>query len=350
VFAFFCLLFYLSYFLFLRNSSLFLLRFPFRKSANIATRDNISRGFGYVEMGDVRAAEDACRKLNGQDLEGSNIRVEFARGPGREQPRSEPGGFFGNRRNFRRQFRRFRSYFNDRRPYDDYESRAPPRYREGEQDDSRPPFPRRRYDDYDRRPAFDRSAEREEYDSRPSYPRRRYDDYDRRPQFDRSREQEEYGSRPPYRPRYEAPYPPYPYPPYRPYRFHRYLDYGFFPRFRPRRRFWSDRPFRARRPRREIDPDAPVSGTQIHLSNLPYNLTKEELIEAFAGYRVRDVVIPHRRFNTSLNIGYGFLDFETEEDQKRALAEHSEITIKDRTCKITAARPLPPQPPAEEAK
>lgn len=52
-----------------------------------------SKGFGFVEMSDDNAAQDAISALNGNDLDGRSIRVNEAK------PKSDNGGNrrFGNR-------------------------------------------------------------------------------------------------------------------------------------------------------------------------------------------------------------------------------------------------------------
>jgi RNA recognition motif-containing protein len=57
-----------------------------------------SRGFGFVEMSTMEAAEAAVRKFNGQELDGRQLKVEIARpqAPGGGGPRG-PGGPRGGR-------------------------------------------------------------------------------------------------------------------------------------------------------------------------------------------------------------------------------------------------------------
>ncbi len=58
----------------------------------IIDRDtNRSKGFGFVEMADGQAADDAANQLNGQDFRGRNLTVNEAR------PREDRGGGGGGR-------------------------------------------------------------------------------------------------------------------------------------------------------------------------------------------------------------------------------------------------------------
>jgi RNA recognition motif-containing protein len=60
-------------------------------SATIITdrMSNLSRGFGFVEMGTDQAAQEAISKLNGQELQERRITVAEARPP--RQDRGGPG-------------------------------------------------------------------------------------------------------------------------------------------------------------------------------------------------------------------------------------------------------------------
>ena len=51
-----------------------------------------SRGFGFIEMGDDSAAQNAINQLNGADFMGKNLVVNEAR-PKTDAPRSGGGGF-----------------------------------------------------------------------------------------------------------------------------------------------------------------------------------------------------------------------------------------------------------------
>jgi RNA recognition motif-containing protein len=61
---------------------------------------NSSKGFGFVEMEDQKAAQDAINALDGQDFEGRSIAVSVAR-PREDRPAGGGGGS-----NFRGGFQR----------------------------------------------------------------------------------------------------------------------------------------------------------------------------------------------------------------------------------------------------
>ena len=66
-------------------------------SANIIMdkMTNRSRGFGFVDMPDQAAAENAIRELNGVSMEGRNIKVNEAKP---REDRSSGNNFYGSRR------------------------------------------------------------------------------------------------------------------------------------------------------------------------------------------------------------------------------------------------------------
>lgn len=67
-------------------------------SANVITDkySGRSKGFGFVEMEDDKAAQEAITKLNGSQLEERTISVSVAR-PREERPQFTPGGYNRNR-------------------------------------------------------------------------------------------------------------------------------------------------------------------------------------------------------------------------------------------------------------
>jgi RNA recognition motif-containing protein len=51
-----------------------------------------SRGFGFVEMTSVEAARTAMQALNGQELDGRQLRIELANSSPDRRPGGAPGG------------------------------------------------------------------------------------------------------------------------------------------------------------------------------------------------------------------------------------------------------------------
>ncbi|KAA6373222.1 MAG: hypothetical protein EZS28_031251, partial [Streblomastix strix] len=57
-----------------------------------------------------------------------------------------------------------------------------------------------------------------------------------------------------------------------------------------------------------------LSKTRVHLGNLPFELTEDELRDAFQGFAVKDVDIVRRADDRPA--GFGFIEFENEADQR----------------------------------
>lgn len=74
---------------------------------------NRSKGFGFVEMADDNAAQEAIKALDGSDLDGRKLGVSVAR-PREDRPRTN-SGFGSDRRDFNRGSNNRDSFRRDRR-------------------------------------------------------------------------------------------------------------------------------------------------------------------------------------------------------------------------------------------
>jgi RNA recognition motif-containing protein len=63
-----------------------------------------SKGFGFVEMDDIKEAQNAMKELDGKEVSGRKITVNQARPQEDRRPRSGGGGGGGNGGGFRRQY------------------------------------------------------------------------------------------------------------------------------------------------------------------------------------------------------------------------------------------------------
>ncbi|WWC61796.1 uncharacterized protein I303_104381 [Kwoniella dejecticola CBS 10117] len=152
-------------------------------------RTDRSRGFGFVTMRTIEDAQRAIEKLNGLNLHGRNIRVDFS---ATQKPHAPtPGQYMGVKRPAYEDNRYDRGgYDRGGRGYDDrggrggydrggrgYDSRGAGAYDSRSRGYDRPPRDDRdRYADRDDRRGYDERPRRDDYDSRrrsPS-PRRRY--------------------------------------------------------------------------------------------------------------------------------------------------------------------------------
>jgi RNA recognition motif-containing protein len=92
--------------------------------------------------------------------------------------------------------------------------------------------------------------------------------------------------------------------------------------------------------RQTFDPSTPLSNVRVYITNLPFSLTQSELESAFTekGYQVKKVSLDICRFNSSRNVGYGYIEFINADEQARVLKEIPLFNIKGRNCTISPAR------------
>ena len=108
-----------------------------------------------------------------------------------------------------------------------------------------------------------------------------------------------------------------------------------------------------KQPRRNTNTNATpreASETKLYVANIPFNLTDADLAGVFASYgKVEGKVIVNKK--TGRSRGYGFVDVENGELQKKAIEEQNKKEIGGRPITVRAAyRELPPsEQPAEGA-
>ena len=78
--------------------------------------------------------------------------------------------------------------------------------------------------------------------------------------------------------------------------------------------------------------------TNVFVGNLPYSVTSEELEDLFsqAGTVVGAKVITDRYTNRSR--GFGFVEFETQEEAKKAIEEFNGYSLHNRNLVVSEAR------------
>jgi len=111
---------------------------------------------------------------------------------------------------------------------------------------------------------------------------------------------------------------------------------------------------RQRRPRKQPPPDAAPkekiqSKTAVFVANLPFSVDDKALTEIFAGFNVKTAHVVTTR--TGRSRGYGFVDFGTEDDQKKAIAGKHDTEVigsngKPREISVTVSHSVA-QPPEE---
>jgi len=94
-------------------------------------------------------------------------------------------------------------------------------------------------------------------------------------------------------------------------------------------------------------PTGPESKTLLFVANLPFSVDDDGLKGIFEGCHVTSAHVVTRKFGfaTGKSKGYGFVDFASEEDQKKALQNYNEHEIEGRAIQVKVA--IEPQPDSE---
>jgi len=77
---------------------------------------------------------------------------------------------------------------------------------------------------------------------------------------------------------------------------------------------------------------------KVYAGNLPFDLSDEELLELFKPYG-SVIKAEIRRRGNGFSFGFGFVEFENEEDAKKAIDEVNSTVVKERTIVVATARP-----------
>ncbi|GAA5865727.1 hypothetical protein JCM1840_003234 [Sporobolomyces johnsonii] len=94
-----------------------------------------------------------------------------------------------------------------------------------------------------------------------------------------------------------------------------------------------------RAPRRRGPPAGEPSKTLIFVGNLPFSVTNETLAAAFEGCKVKSATVVTRKFGQAAgrSKGFAFVDFESEEDQKKALEQYQGKEVEGRALSLKVA-------------
>lgn len=85
-------------------------------------------------------------------------------------------------------------------------------------------------------------------------------------------------------------------------------------------------------------------GKKLYVGGLPYQTTKEELEELFSSAgKVESVDIIMDRA-TGQSKGFGFVEMSTDEEAQKAISEHNNTKIGDRSIIVNEARPREDKP------
>ncbi|MBN2477945.1 RNA-binding protein [Candidatus Micrarchaeota archaeon] len=84
---------------------------------------------------------------------------------------------------------------------------------------------------------------------------------------------------------------------------------------------------------------------KLYVGNLPYSLTKEDLVNLFSSYgEISDAVLITDRM-TGRSKGFGFVTFENDEDADKAIAEMDGKEVEGMNIKVNVARPMEERKP-----
>lgn len=88
--------------------------------------------------------------------------------------------------------------------------------------------------------------------------------------------------------------------------------------------------------------------TNIYVGNLPYQLTEDELREAFLQFgEVSSVKIISDR-DTGRSKGFGFVEMEVQSEAEEAIKQLDGAALKGRNLKVNQARPKDDKPRRQE--
>lgn len=82
----------------------------------------------------------------------------------------------------------------------------------------------------------------------------------------------------------------------------------------------------------------------IYVGNLPYNVTEEELKEAFSGFgEVSSVNVITDKYSGQSK-GFGFVEMEKNSEAEEAIKALNESSLKGRNIKVNQAKPRDKRP------
>lgn len=91
----------------------------------------------------------------------------------------------------------------------------------------------------------------------------------------------------------------------------------------------------AKRPLRpKVAPTGEPSKTLLFVSNLSFSIDDEKLKGIFSDYKVKSATVVKQKFGNQRSKGFAFVDFETEEDQQKALANEQGRTVEERAIQV----------------
>lgn len=81
----------------------------------------------------------------------------------------------------------------------------------------------------------------------------------------------------------------------------------------------AKKPITKRQPRPKVAPTGEPSKTTLFVSNLSWSIDDENLKTIFGSYKVKTATVIRHKYGNQRSKGFGFVDFESEEEQQKAL-------------------------------
>lgn len=81
----------------------------------------------------------------------------------------------------------------------------------------------------------------------------------------------------------------------------------------------AKKPITKRQPRPKVAPTGEPSKTTLFVSNLSWSIDDEKLKTIFGSYKVKTATVIRHKYGNQRSKGFGFVDFESEEEQQKAL-------------------------------
>jgi len=84
---------------------------------------------------------------------------------------------------------------------------------------------------------------------------------------------------------------------------------------------------------------------KLYVGNLPYSVTDEQLGQMFAQFGQVSSAVVIKFKDTGRSKGFGFVEFDKDEDADKAIEEMNGKEIEGRNLVVNEARPMQPREP-----
>jgi len=88
---------------------------------------------------------------------------------------------------------------------------------------------------------------------------------------------------------------------------------------------------------------------KLHVGNLPFGVSEEDLKELFATYNPEEVTLIKNKFS-GRSKGFGFVQISDDEAAQKAMSEMNDKDVQGRQIKVSEARPMEERPERERPR